>query len=67
MSARRDIDEPASHQPMASADATLADLDERALVDACLSNRAGAFDLVIGPRGWSAPWRAEGDSFRILP
>ena len=27
----------------------------------------GAFDLVIGPRGWSAPWRAEGDSFRILP
>jgi RNA polymerase sigma-70 factor (ECF subfamily) len=47
MSTRRDIDEPASHQPMASADAPLADLDERALVDACLSNRAGAFDLIV--------------------
>ena len=32
---------------MTSADAPLADLDERALVDACLANRAGAFDLVV--------------------
>src|SRR5213075_2146935 len=34
-------------EPMTSADAPLADLDERALVDACLANRAGAFDLVV--------------------
>jgi len=30
-----------------SADAPLTDLDERALVDACLADRAGAFDLVV--------------------
>src|SRR5204863_9533582 len=34
-------------EPMTAADAPLADLDERALVDACLANRAGAFDLVV--------------------
>ena len=32
---------------MASADAPLADLDEQALVAACLENRAGAFDLIV--------------------
>ena len=45
LSGRR-IEEPASHRPMAS-DAPLADLDERALVAACLENRAGAFDLIV--------------------
>src|SRR5947207_13633146 len=43
----RRIEEPASHKPMASADAPLADLDERTLVAACLENRAGAFDLIV--------------------
>jgi RNA polymerase sigma-70 factor, ECF subfamily len=32
---------------MAPADAPLADLDERALVDACLGGRTGAFDLIV--------------------
>ncbi len=32
---------------MASADATLDSLDERALVDACLAGTAGAFDLIV--------------------
>jgi len=32
---------------MADADKRLADLDERALVDACLANEAGAFDLIV--------------------
>jgi len=32
---------------MMSADAPLTDLDERALVEACLADRAGAFDLVV--------------------
>src|SRR5947209_3393486 len=32
---------------MARADPPLAELDERALVDACLANRSGAFDLVV--------------------
>jgi hypothetical protein len=44
---RRRIEEPASQRLMASADARLADLDERALVAACLENRAGAFDLIV--------------------
>ncbi len=43
----RHIEEPASQGPMASADAPLVDLDERALVAACLENRAGAFDLIV--------------------
>ena len=43
----RHIEEPASPRPMASADAPLADLDEQALVAACLENRAGAFDLIV--------------------
>jgi RNA polymerase sigma-70 factor, ECF subfamily len=34
-------------ETMMSADAPLTDLDERALVDACLADRAGAFDLVV--------------------
>jgi RNA polymerase sigma-70 factor (ECF subfamily) len=46
LSVRR-IDGPAAKRPMASADAPLADLDERALVSACLENRAGAFDLIV--------------------
>jgi RNA polymerase sigma-70 factor (ECF subfamily) len=46
LSGRR-IEEPASHRPMASADAPLVDLDEPALVSACLENRAGAFDLIV--------------------
>ena len=46
LSGRR-IEAPASYRPMASADAPLADLDERALVAACLENRAGAFDLIV--------------------
>jgi RNA polymerase sigma-70 factor (ECF subfamily) len=33
--------------PMASADATLASLDEAALVDACLAGTPGAFDLIV--------------------
>jgi RNA polymerase sigma-70 factor (ECF subfamily) len=32
---------------MAPADATLADLDERALIDACLAGQSGAFDLIV--------------------
>ena len=39
---------PGTHPPMPAADSRpLADLDERALVDACLAQRAGAFDLVV--------------------
>src|SRR3954453_469622 len=41
------IEEPAPHSAMAAADAPLADLDERALVTACVANRAGAFDLIV--------------------
>jgi RNA polymerase sigma-70 factor, ECF subfamily len=37
----------ALQQPMAAVDAPLEDLDERALVDACLANQPGAFDLVV--------------------
>ncbi len=33
--------------PMATADAAIESLDERELVDACLSGRAGAFDLIV--------------------
>src|SRR5256885_17134905 len=33
--------------PMIAPDAGLTTLDERALVDACLSNQPGAFDLVV--------------------
>lgn len=32
---------------MSSVDAQLADLDERALVEACLAGRSGAFDLIV--------------------
>jgi len=32
---------------MAGAERPLADLDERALVDACLANQPGAFDLIV--------------------
>src|ERR1051325_9855849 len=32
---------------MRPADPTLADLDERALVEACLDGHAGAFDLIV--------------------
>jgi RNA polymerase sigma-70 factor (ECF subfamily) len=45
-SSGRNIEQPASRKPMAS-DAPLADLDEPALVAACLANRAGAFDLIV--------------------
>jgi RNA polymerase sigma-70 factor (ECF subfamily) len=38
---------PVESSPMAAADAGLTALDERALVDACLSNQPGAFDLVV--------------------
>jgi len=37
----------ALQQPMAAGDTPLEDLDERALVDACLADRPGAFDLVV--------------------
>src|SRR5262249_6885809 len=39
----------AAHEqsPMTAPDAALATLDERALVEACLSNQAGAFDLIV--------------------
>src|SRR5437016_12366290 len=37
----------AEQQPMPAPDAALATLDERALVEACLSNQAGAFDLIV--------------------
>src|SRR5438309_438470 len=33
--------------PMAPADASIDALDERALVDACLAGRPGAFDLIV--------------------
>src|SRR6266436_3060893 len=33
--------------PMVATDAGLTALDERALVDACLANQPGAFDLVV--------------------
>ncbi len=33
--------------PMSSADVQLATLDERALVEACIAGRAGAFDLIV--------------------
>jgi RNA polymerase sigma-70 factor (ECF subfamily) len=36
---------PAPHRPMAAAD--LEQLDERALVEACLAQRPGAFDLIV--------------------
>src|SRR6185295_16049162 len=39
--------EPVSRSAMASADAPLADVDERALVAACVANRAGAFDIIV--------------------
>src|SRR6266436_2988195 len=38
---------PVERSPMVAADAGLTALDERALVDACLSNQPGAFDLVV--------------------
>src|SRR5216684_2088420 len=38
---------PAIHRPMAAADSPIADLDERALVEACLAQQAGAFDLIV--------------------
>jgi RNA polymerase sigma-70 factor, ECF subfamily len=34
-------------EAMSALDAPLTDLDERALVEACLANRRGAFDLVV--------------------
>ena len=34
-------------EPMTSADAPLADLDERTLVEACLASQPGAFDLIV--------------------
>ena len=34
-------------QAMSAPDSSLADLDERALVDACLAGRPGAFDLIV--------------------
>src|SRR5712692_8136098 len=34
-------------ETMASADTPLAELDERALVDACLANNPGAFDVIV--------------------
>src|SRR5215210_5497713 len=37
----------ASAQAMTSPDASLADLDERALIDASLEGRSGAFDLLV--------------------
>jgi RNA polymerase sigma-70 factor (ECF subfamily) len=37
----------ALRQPMAAGDTPLEDLDERALVDACLADQPGAFDLVV--------------------
>src|SRR6266478_3116459 len=38
---------PVESSPMAAADAGLTALDERALVEACLANQPGAFDLVV--------------------
>ena len=39
---------PVSHAPMSAADArALDDLDEPALVDACLAGRGGAFELIV--------------------
>jgi RNA polymerase sigma-70 factor (ECF subfamily) len=38
---------PPASSEMTSADAALAALDERTLVEACLSGRAGAFDLIV--------------------
>lgn len=39
---------PVTHRPMAAADPRLlAELDERALVEACLAQQAGAFDLIV--------------------
>jgi RNA polymerase sigma-70 factor, ECF subfamily len=39
---------PAPHRPMAAADSgSLEQLDERALVEACLAQRPGAFDLIV--------------------
>jgi RNA polymerase sigma-70 factor, ECF subfamily len=37
----------ARQPPMATVDTPLEDLDERALVDACLANQPGAFELVV--------------------
>jgi RNA polymerase sigma-70 factor (ECF subfamily) len=40
--------DPITHPPMTADDSrSLTDLDERALVDACLAQRAGAFDLIV--------------------
>src|SRR5450759_3997102 len=42
------LDTPATpRQAMASADEALDALDERSLVEACLANRPGAFDLIV--------------------
>ncbi|HMB81725.1 MAG TPA: RNA polymerase sigma factor [Vicinamibacterales bacterium] len=39
---------PVTHRPMPAADARpLDELDERGLVDACLAQRTGAFDLIV--------------------
>src|ERR1700748_246161 len=38
---------PVERTPMAAADADLAPIDERALVEACVAGRAGAFDLIV--------------------
>jgi RNA polymerase sigma-70 factor (ECF subfamily) len=39
---------PVMHRPMAAADPRpLTELDERALVEACLAQQAGAFDLIV--------------------
>jgi RNA polymerase sigma-70 factor (ECF subfamily) len=46
-SAARDAASFARQQPMAAVDKPLEDLDETALVDACLANQPGAFDLVV--------------------
>jgi RNA polymerase sigma-70 factor, ECF subfamily len=35
------------HDQMAAGETPLADLDERALIDACLANQPGAFDLIV--------------------
>src|SRR5471030_2032869 len=43
-----DAAEPVAHALMPAADSRpLADLDERALVEACLVHRVGAFDLIV--------------------
>ena len=42
---------------MTSADAPLADLDERTLVEACLASQPGAFDLIVS----NLPYVSTGD------